>query len=99
MARAGQHFNRLEWKNQALKILHWSMGHNTTGLCLFHDIGFKHPVPASFVNLKIPFASSVGFLGTLDDQPYLETSHCIEWSTQEIWDLPFYNTIGLISCL
>ena len=82
-----------------LRLLGWSTGHNPTGLCLFTDLGFKHPVPASFMNTKIPSAAVVGFLGRPDDTPYLETSNAVEWSTQEIWDVPFYYAIGLVSHL
>jgi hypothetical protein len=98
-ARAGNYFKRADWLDFAEGILQWSTGFNNTGLCLFTGVGFKHPVPANFVNYKIPSGVSVGFLGRPDDTPYLETSNAIEWSTQEIWDVPFYNTIQLIYLL
>ena len=41
----------------------------------------------------------VGFIGTPDDRPYLEANNLVEWSTQEIWDVPYYYAIGLISYL
>jgi hypothetical protein len=87
------------WQNHAEKMLNWSLGNNPFGLCLFTGVGFKHPVPASFMNYKIPSAAVVGFLGTTDDKPYIETSNIIEWSTQETWDVPYYYAIGLISYL
>ena len=99
LARAGKFFEQQPWKDAAEKILQWSTGHNTTGLCLFTGVGFKHPVPASFMNYKIPSGVSVGFFGRPDDTPYLETSNAIEWSTQEIWDVPYFYTIGLICYL
>jgi|GEM_PF-1049512 len=95
-ARAAAYFNRKDWIDFSERILQWSTGFNTAGLCLFTGIGFKHPVPASFVNYRIPSAVSVGFLGRPDDTPYLETSNAVEWSTQEIWDIPYLNTIKLI---
>lgn len=97
MARAGKLMGKKEWQDAAEKILSWSMGHNPFGLCLFTGVGFKHPVPASFMNYKIPSAAMVGFLGTPDDKPYLETNNLIEWSTQEIWDVPYFYAIGIIS--
>jgi hypothetical protein len=90
MARAAQLFNRSDWQKQAERILNWTMGHNTYGLCLFTGVGFKHAVPASFMNYKIPSGAMVGFIGTPDDRPYLETNNLVEWSTQEVWDVPYY---------
>ncbi len=99
MARAGHLLEKPTWKKAAEKILHWSMGHNPYGLCLFTGVGFKHPIPASFMNYKIPSAPLIGFLGTPNDRPYLETQNLVEWSTQEAWDVPYYFAIGLISYL
>ena len=99
MARAGKHFKNQNWKDSAEKILQWCTGHNTNGLCLYYGVGFKHAVPANFVNYNVPNGVIVGYLGTPEDKPYLETSHAIEWSSQEVWDVPFYYTIGLISYL
>ena len=99
IARSAKHFGRIEWADFAEGILQWSTGFNTTGLCLFTGVGFKHQVPASFLNYMIPSAVSVGFMGRPDDTPYLETSNAVEWSTQEVWDVPFYNTVQLICSL
>ena len=99
VARADHYFERDDWRDFAERVLQWSTGYNTAGLCLFTGIGFKHPVPANFVNYRVPSGSPVGFLGRPDDTPYLETSNAVEWSTQEIWDVPFYYTIGLINYL
>ncbi len=99
MARAGKLFGKKDWQNSAEKILNWTMGHNPYGLCLFTGVGFKHPVPANFLNYYIPSSPLVGFLGTPDDLPYIETQNLVEWSTQEIWDVPYYFTIGIISYL
>ncbi|MDF1547742.1 MAG: glycoside hydrolase family 9 protein [Bacteroidales bacterium] len=99
MARAGKLLKRKEYQVAAEKILNWTMGHNPFGLCLFTGVGFKHPIPASFMNYKIPSAAVSGFLGTPDDQPYIETQNLVEWSTQEIWDVPYFYTIGIISYL
>lgn len=99
MARAGKQVGEPSWQHAAEKILHWTMGHNPVGLCLFTGVGFKHPVPASFMNYRIPSAALCGFIGRPDDTPYQETSNAIEWSTQEIWDVVQYYTIGMISYL
>ncbi len=99
MARAGKLFGRGEWQQAAERIIAWSMGHNPYGLCLFTGVGFRHPVAGSFVNYKIPSAPAIGFMGTPDDRPYLETRNLVEWSTQEVWDAPFYYLIGAISFL
>ena len=31
--------------------------------------------------------------------PYLETSNAVEWSTQEIWDVPYFYAVGAIAYL
>ncbi len=99
MARAGKLMNKQKWQDAAVRILNWTMGHNPFGLCLFTGVGFKHPVPANFVSYYIPSSAVVGFLGTPDDLPYIETQNLVEWSTQEIWDVPYFYTIGIISYL
>ena len=99
LARAGDALGRTDWQHHAERVLQWRTGHNPAGLSLYLGIGFKHPVPANFVNYKVPESPIVGFLGRPDDTPYQETSHAIEWSTQEVWDVPFYYTIGAITYL
>ncbi len=88
-------FDRPDWEDLAIKQVEWAMGHNTTGLSLFTGIGHRHPVPFSGVHVKIPEAALAGFIGTPEDIPYLETSNWIEWSTQEIWDVHFYEVAGM----
>ncbi|NMC38084.1 MAG: hypothetical protein GYA41_07160 [Bacteroidales bacterium] len=96
VSRAAIYFSRPDWIDFAEGILSWSTGYNTTGLCLFTGVGFKHPVPANYMNYKIPSSVPVGFLGRPDDSPYMETSNAVEWSTQEAWDVPYYNTVQMI---
>jgi hypothetical protein len=93
IARAGRCFGRRNWQDAAERLLQWAMGHNTVGLSLFTGIGFRHPVAFSARNVKIPEACVVGFLGRPDDSPYLETSSAVEWSTQEIWDVPHFHAV------
>jgi hypothetical protein len=99
LARAGQALGRSDWQAHAERLLQWSMGHNPEGLCLFTGVGFHHPVPGSFLNYKVPEAVAVGFIGRPDDTPYLETSNAVEWSTQEIWDVPYFYAVGAIAYL
>jgi hypothetical protein len=40
-----------------------------------------------------------GFVGRLDDTPYMETSNAVEWNTQEVWGVPFYHAIGAVTYL
>ena len=56
-------------------------------------------MPGSFRNYRIPEAVAVGFIGRPDDTPYLETSNAMEWSTQEIWDVPHLYAVGAIAYL
>ncbi len=92
-------FNHKNCKSYAERFLQWAKGYNTTGLCLFTGVGYKYPIPANLMNYRVPSGSPVGFMGRPDDTPYLETSNAVEWSTQEIWDVPFSYTIGLINYL
>jgi hypothetical protein len=41
----------------------------------------------------------MGFIGRPDNTPYLETSNAVEWSTQEIWDVPHFYAVGAIAYL
>ena len=99
LSRAGKNFKIEKWQKQAETLLAWAFGNNPAGLSLFTGIGFKHPLPASFYNYKIPEACVAGFIGKPDDTPYIEESNGLEWSTQEIWDVPFSYAIGAISYL
>lgn len=96
LAKAGKIFQKREYTDAAEKLIQWTTGHNPSGLCLATGVGFRHPVPANFVEYKIPEAMVVGFIGYPDDKPYIEKSNALEWSTQEIWDVPFAYTIAAI---
>jgi hypothetical protein len=97
LAKAGKLMGKPEYLAAAEKLIQWTTGHNPAGLCLATGVGFRHPVTANFVAYKIPEAMVVGFLGYPDDSPYIETSNAIEWSTQEIWDVPFAYTVAAVS--
>ena len=99
LARAALLWKKDLYRNESEKLIQWATGHNTTGLCLFTGVGFRHPVIASFVNYRIPDATMDGFVGRLDDTPYMETSNAVEWNTQEVWGVPFYHTIGAVTYL
>lgn len=95
LKECGDLFGRPDWEALAQKQVEWAMGHNPTGLSLFTGIGHRHPVPYSSVMVQVPEAALAGFIGTPEDTPYLETSNWIEWSTQEIWDVHFYEVAGM----
>jgi hypothetical protein len=99
LARASRLLGEAAWAHQAEKTLQWYTGHNTAGLSLHTSVGFRHVVPANFVNYRVPESAVVGFLGYPNDLPYVETSHAIEWSTQEAWDVPYFYTIGIVAWL
>jgi hypothetical protein len=99
LARAAALLNNREYRDHAERLIQWTTGHNPAGLCLTSGVGFRHPVPANFVAYRIPDAMVVGFLGYPDDSPYIETSNAVEWSTQEIWDVPFSYAISAIEYL
>ena len=99
LARAGKLFGRGDWQAAAERLLQWATGHNTVGLSLFTGIGYRHPVAFSMFNGQIPEAVVGGFVGRPDDTPYMETLNAVEWSTQEIWGLPYCHAVGAIVCL
>jgi hypothetical protein len=72
-------------------MLQWTLGHNPEGLCLHTGVGYRHPTPFSAYATQVPEAICVGHIGRPEDTPYQETSPLIEWSTQEIWDIPHPN--------
>ena len=96
LARVSRLWDAPAYRDQAERLIQWATGHNTAGLCLFTGLGFRHPVMASFVNYRIPDATVDGFIGRMDDSPYMESSNAIEWNTQEAWGVPFYHAIGAI---
>jgi hypothetical protein len=94
LARAAFLWKKDLYRDESEKLIQWATGHNTTGLCLFTGVGFRHPVIGSFVNYRIPDATVDGFVGRPDDTPYMEASNAVEWNTQEVWGVPFYHAIG-----
>lgn len=97
LIHAGRLLNEPRYIDHAERLIQWSTGYNPYSLCLFQGVGFRHPVQASFMNYMIPDAALNGFIGNLDDTPYIETSNAIDWNTQEVWGVPFYHLIMAIS--
>ena len=87
-AKAGRLFNRPDWQAAAERMIQWTMGHNLEGLCLHRGVGFRHPTPFSAAVTQLPETMCVGHIGRPDDTPYMESSPLIEWSSQEVWDIP-----------
>lgn len=87
-ARAGRLLDRRDWREAGEKMIQWLLGHNPEGLCLHRGVGYRHPTPFSAYVAQLPDAISVGHIGRPDDSPYLETSPLVEWSSQEVWDVP-----------
>jgi hypothetical protein len=82
---------QVEWKVAGERLIQWAMGHNMDGVSLFSGIGYRLPVAFSAVHPQIPHAPYAGYIGTPEDTPYQETTNWMEWSTQEVWDVPFYG--------
>jgi hypothetical protein len=87
-ARAGTLLGRSDWQAAAERMIQWALGHNLEGLSLHTGVGYRHPTPFSAYVTQVPDAFCVGHIGRPDDTPYLETSPLVEWSSQEIWDIP-----------
>ena len=69
-------------------ILPPAMHPNPERLCLHSGVGYRHPTPFSAYVTQLPDTVVLGHIGRPDDSPYQEASPLIEWSSQEIWDIP-----------
>ena len=87
-ARAGRQFGRGAWLAAAERMVQWTLGHNLEGLCLHAGVGYRHPTPFSAYVTQLPDTVCIGHIGRPDDSPYQEASPLIEWSSQEVWDIP-----------
>ncbi len=87
-AKAGRLLGRPDWLAASERMIQWTLGHNPEGLCLHTGVGYRHPTPYSAYVTQLPDAICVGHIGRPDDTPYQEASPLIEWSSQEIWDIP-----------
>lgn len=88
LARAGKLMEQPRWAVAAEWVVHWTLGHNPEGLCLHSGVGYRRATPFSGFAAQLPDTVVVGHIGRPDDTPYMEPSPLIEWSTQEIWDMP-----------
>ena len=93
LAAAGRLLDRPEWLHLAESQIHWATGWNPVGKSLFTGIGSRSVQQFSATVRQVPFAAVAGFVGRADDTPYVETSLALEWSTQEVWGVPYYNAI------
>jgi hypothetical protein len=93
LARAGKRYSEARYTAQAERHLQWCTGHNPTGLSMFTGIGYRTQTAFSIRCNKIPEGVTAGFVGRPDDSPYLETSNVLQWSTQEIWGVPYIHAI------
>jgi hypothetical protein len=96
LSEAARIFNNPEWQQLAEKQVQWALGHNTHGLSLSGGIGYRHTVAYNTIHSQIPEAAVAGFIGRPDDSPYIETTNWLEWSTQEIWDVPYYGMLQFV---
>ena len=99
MARASHLYKDKRYADACERHIQWMTGDNPYSICLFTGVGFRHPIPANFAIYRVPDGVSIGFIGRVDDTPYIETSNAVEWSTQEVWDIPFGYVIGATTFL
>ncbi|MDX2112044.1 MAG: glycoside hydrolase family 9 protein [Verrucomicrobiota bacterium] len=93
LAWAATVMKRPDWRDAAERMLQWSCGHNPEATSLFMGFGCRHPTPFSAHVANLPEACVVGHIGRPDDTPYLDMGPLIEWSTQEVWDVPHAWTV------
>ncbi len=99
LARAGRLLERQDWLAAATRLIEWGTGANPDNMSLFTGIGHRHPVPFCPRTLQVPEAAVIGYIGRPDDTPYVEQSNAHEWSTQEVWGVPFIYASLAISQL
>ncbi|MBK1880445.1 glycoside hydrolase family 9 protein [Pelagicoccus mobilis] len=99
LAKAGKFFKRTDWQQAAHKCIHWMLGHNPNNASLFDGIGYRQPIPFGLDTPQIPDGALNGYIGDVEDKPYLEQSTAIWWSTQEYWSSPYIHITKAICYL
>lgn len=82
---AGTLFNKSEWKQTAKNQVEWVMGKNPDNSCLMTGEGCNNPYPHSRFLGLIPGGIMNGYIGTEDDEPYLDLNYQMDWRTCEYW--------------
>lgn len=98
-AKASRYFGVTRYREAAEKLLQWGFGHNPASMCHFAGIGQRCPTPYSSHHYSIPESVVVGFNGFPDDRPHIEESTALDWTTQEVWTVPYYHAVQAICYL
>lgn len=99
LARAAATFGEPRYRVAAERLLQWGCGHNPAGMCQFLGVGSRCPVPFSSHHYHIPECCVVGFNGFPDDRPHIEESTSADWTTQEVWTVPYSHAVQAVAGL
>ena len=61
------------------------MGCNTENACLMTGEGVNNPYPHSRFLGLIPGGIMNGFIGTEEDEPFMDMEYTMDWRTTEYW--------------
>ena len=82
---AGQMLGHEKWKHIAKHQMEWVMGRNPDRACLMTGEGINNPYPHSRFLGLIPGGIMNGYIGGIDDEPYLDMDYQMDWRTTEYW--------------
>lgn len=69
----------------AKRQVEWTMGCNVENACLMTGEGINNPYPHSRFLGLIPGGIMNGFIGSEDDEPFLDMQYGMDWRTTEYW--------------
>lgn len=69
----------------ARRQVEWTMGCNTENASLMTGEGVNNPYPHSRFLGLIPGGIMNGFIGTEDDEPFMDMEYTMDWRTTEYW--------------
>ena len=79
--------------------IYWLFGQNFHNATLVSGVGYNNPMPHSRLMGTFPGGFCNGFIGTLADEPNLDTDGNAQWNTTEYWIPLIANTMLALSQL
>lgn len=99
LALAWRILGKRDYMELALRQLEWICGANPFNACLIYGFGFTNPVPHSRFLGPIRGGIYNGYAGDHTDQPVLDLSGHMDWSTTEFWSPPLAGAMAALAYL
>lgn len=99
LSQAWKVFNNRKYLELALRQLEWICGANPFNTCLIYGFGFANPVPHSRFLGAIRGGIYNGYAGNTSDQPELDLTGKMDWSTTEFWSPPLAGVMATLAYL